>query len=66
MAKKTNEQPTVKKFTKMQFVKSQRFANRRDILNALLDDKEKYSVDEVEQIIKDFLTGKMKTTKKGE
>lgn len=66
MAKKTNEQPTVKKFTKMQFVKSQRFASRRDILNALLDDKESYSVDEVEQIIKDFLTGKMKTTKKGE
>ena len=66
MAKKSNAETTVKKFTKVQFVKSQRFANRRDILNALLDDKETYSVDEVEQIIKDFLTGKMKTTNKGE
>lgn len=65
MAKKSNAETTVKKFTKVQFVKSQRFANRRDILNALLDDNETYSVDEVEQIIKDFLTGK-KTTKKGE
>lgn len=60
MAKKTNEQPVVKKFTKMQFVKSQRFANRRDILNALLDEKTEYTIAEVEQIIKDFLTGKKK------
>lgn len=66
MAKKTNEQPVVKKFTKMQFVKSQRFANRRDILNALLDEKTEYTIAEVEGIIKDFLTGKMKKTTKGE
>lgn len=61
---KADEQTAVKKFTKAQFVKSKRFANRRDILNALLDEKKEYSIAEVEEIIKDFLTGKK--TKKGE
>lgn len=61
---KADEQPAVKKFTKAQFVKSQRFLNRRDILNALLDEDKSYSIAEVEAIIKDFLAGKK--TKKGE
>lgn len=65
MARKSTEQAAVKKFTKKQFVTSQRFANRRDILNALLDEKTEYSIAEVEEIIKNFLTGK-KTTNKGE
>lgn len=67
MAKKTkaDETPAAKTFTKAQFVKSQRFANRRDIVNALLDENKKYSITEVEEIIKDFLTGK-KTNTKGE
>lgn len=61
---KADKQPAVKTFTKAQFVKSQRFLNRRDILNALLDENTKYSIVEVENIIKDFLSGKK--TKKGE
>ena len=64
---KVDKKPTVKKFTKAQFVKSQRFSNRRDILNALLDENKEYSIAEVEDIIKDFLTGKKtKTDTKGE
>ena len=43
---KADEQTAVKKFTKAQFVKSKRFANRRDILNALLDEKKEYSIAE--------------------
>lgn len=60
MARKNKEdsKPAVKKFTKKQFVKSQRFSNRRDILNALLDENTEYSISEVEDIIKNFLAGK--------
>lgn len=61
---KADKKAAVKKFTKAQFVKSQRFLNRRDILNALLDENKQYSIAEVEAIIKDFLAGKK--TKKGE
>lgn len=65
MAKKkttdeTVETATVLKFTKKQFIKSVKFAKRRDLLNALLDDKETYSIEEVEELINNFLTGKNK------
>lgn len=52
--------PAVLKFTKKQFVESKRFANRKDLVNALLDDKKTYSIEEVEKTINDFLYGKKK------
>lgn len=62
--KKTTDEPVettdVLKFTKKQFVNSQRFAKRRDLVNALLDDDETYSIEEVELKINNFLTGKNK------
>lgn len=64
MAKNTKDTepkaPTkvVVKFTKKQFVASQRFAKQRDLVNALLKDDETYSIAEVEDTIKKFLSGK--------
>lgn len=62
--KKTTDEPVettdVLKFTKKQFVNSQRFAKRRDLVNALLDDDETYSIEEVELKISNFLSGKNK------
>ena len=60
MAKnKTEEVKTekVRKFTREQFIKSERFKKHKDILNALLENKS-YSITEVEEIINDFLYGK--------
>lgn len=50
----------VLKFTKEKFVNSKRFAARRDIVNALLDEDKTYSIEEVENIINDFLRGNKK------
>lgn len=50
--------PEVLKFSKKQFVTSQRFAKRKDLVNALLEDGKEYSIKEVEDIIHNFLYGK--------
>lgn len=41
-------------FTKTQLLASKRFANRRDLLNAVLDDGESYTIEAVEQKMKEF------------
>ena len=46
------------KFSKKQFLASNKFAKRRDLVNALLKDNESYSIKEVEDLINDFLYGK--------
>jgi hypothetical protein len=43
-------------FTKSQLVKSQKYQNKRDALNALLDEKS-YTLKEVDEILNDFLKG---------
>ena len=62
MAKETKATKTtevkVNKFTKLQFVKSIRFAKHRDIINVLLDDSKQYTIEEVEKIISDFFSPK--------
>ena len=45
-------------FSKKQFLASNKFAKRKDLVNALLKDDESYSVKEVEDLINDFLYGK--------
>ena len=47
-------------YSKKQFVNSKKFAKRKDILNALLEDGKMYSIAQVEEIINDFLYGKKK------
>ncbi|MBR2504420.1 MAG: hypothetical protein IKB61_00560 [Elusimicrobiaceae bacterium] len=50
----------VRTFFKKEFVKSERFAKHKDLVNALLEDDKKYSIKEVEDTIHNFLYGKKK------
>lgn len=47
------------RFTKQQFLSSERFSGARDMVEALLEDKE-YTVSEVENKINDYKKGKVK------
>lgn len=44
-------------FTKTQLVNSRKYIHRRDALNALLKDDEKYSFAQVDEILNDFDKG---------
>lgn len=48
------------KFSKNQLLKSKRFTDRRDILNALLTDDKEYTITETEEIIKSYMEGEVK------
>jgi hypothetical protein len=45
------------RFTKEQFLASEQYQERRDAVNALLDDSKEYTKEEVETIIQSFMTG---------
>lgn len=47
------------KFSKNQLLAAKRFSGKRDILEALLSDDETYTVKTVEQMIEDFMKGKV-------
>ena len=47
-------------FSKEQLLSSERFRNRRDILNALLKDGESYSFEDADSKINQYLKGKVK------
>lgn len=59
------EKPTVNEgdspvtFTKQQLVASKKFAEKKDLLNALLVDDRSYSMAEIEEILDGFLKGKV-------
>lgn len=57
-AAEAKETSKVLKFTKAQFVKSQKFAKRKDLVNVLLKEDKTYSIKEVEDLINNFLYGK--------
>ncbi|BAK55907.1 hypothetical protein SFBM_0127 [Candidatus Arthromitus sp. SFB-mouse-Japan] len=42
-------------FSKEQILKSSRYVDKRDILNALLEDDKRYKLKEVDTFISDFL-----------
>lgn len=48
------------KFSKNQLLKSKRFADRRDVLNALLSGDREYTITEAEKIIKQYMRGEVK------
>lgn len=48
------------KFSKDKLLKSKRFADRRDLLNALLSDDKEYTIVETEEIIKEYMEGEVK------
>ncbi|MEY8428430.1 hypothetical protein AALA00_12075 [Lachnospiraceae bacterium 46-15] len=47
-------------FSKQQLLTSERFQNRKDIVNALLSTDGQYTVSEVEQMIKKYMKGQVK------
>lgn len=53
-AKKEND------FTKEQLLASERFRERKDILNALLAEGERYTISGAEQMIENYRKGKVK------
>lgn len=58
--KKVVEKQIEPSFSKSQLVKSKRFLEERDLLNALLTDNKAYTIDEVTNMISDFKKGKVK------
>jgi hypothetical protein len=48
------------KFTKEALVNSKRFRNERDIVSALLEDGKEYAISEVEDMIVNYMKGKVK------
>lgn len=47
------------KFSKQQLVSSKKYSAQRDVLNALLEDGQVYTFDEVDRKLNDFLKGKV-------
>jgi len=45
------------KFSKRQLLKSNYYKDKKDLINALLNDNEYYSKDEVDKIIDEYLKG---------
>lgn len=57
--KTTEKSKAESKFSKEQLLTAVKFANRRDLLEALLKDGESYSIAEVEKKIGDYMKGKV-------
>lgn len=47
------------KFTKEQFLESKLFSNNRDLIQALLKDDEKITIDELKTRIEEYMKGKV-------
>lgn len=48
------------KFSKAQILASAQYANRRDLVDALLDSKKQYTKKEVDELINKFMKGTVK------
>jgi len=51
---------SVIRYTKDQLIRSEKYRNQRDLLSALFDDRKVYSVTEAEEIMNQFMKGKVK------
>lgn len=58
MAKKESKVDSIA-FAKSQLLKSTKYQNRRDLVNALLDDNKKYTIEEVDTLIDEFMKGQV-------
>lgn len=58
--KKAEKEAVTVKYTKEQLLASERYRNRRDLVSALLIDGEMYSLEEAEQIMGNFLKGRVR------
>ena len=52
--------PTAPAFTKEQLLTFSRYRERRDLLGVLLQDGRRYTYDEVDALVNDFMKGKVK------
>lgn len=59
MAKNSNEETTINKFTKQQIIESKKFKNRVDLLRVVLDENKEYSLEDVQKEIEKFMKGKV-------
>lgn len=47
-------------FSKEQILVSDRYANKRDLVDALLNEKESYTIETVDNLIEKYMKGKVK------
>jgi len=57
---KAEKQKQPVKYTKAQILAAKKYRNRRDLLGVLLVDDREYELEEVEQVMSEFLEGKVK------
>ena len=60
MSKKSEKKPAESRFSKNQLLVTERFRDRRDLLNAILSPDETYTVRTVEKMIEDFYKRKVR------
>jgi len=53
----TDETTPVSKFDKRQILRSEKYGNRRDLLNVLLEGNQQYSHEEIAALIDGFMKG---------
>ncbi|MFL2104132.1 hypothetical protein [Mycobacteroides abscessus] len=58
--KKEVSKKEIAKFSKEKLVKSEKYANRKDILNVILENEKEYSFEEVDNKMNKFMKGKVK------
>lgn len=56
---KANTEAIAPAHTKAQLLASKKYANRRDLLNALLKDGKTYTAEQVDGLIKKYMKGKV-------
>lgn len=59
MATKKTIEPVVPKFTKAALLKAKKYANKKDVLNAVLKDDQEYTAKEAAELVENFLKGKV-------
>lgn len=59
MPKNSEEEKIIDNFSKLQIINSKRFRANKDLLNAILDNEKKYTLEEIEELIKEFKKGKV-------
>lgn len=57
--KATEAAAAVPRFTKVQLMASNKYANRKDLIGALLDDNKDYTTAQVDELIEKYLKGKV-------
>ena len=57
---KTDSKVEKMKFTKQQILEAKKYANRKDLVGALLEEGKNYSLSEVDSAISDFMKRKVK------